>query len=50
MFVVGIPVKIIVGMLVLAGSVTLFVGLSKEITAQIFSFIDQMFRYLGSTA
>ena len=50
MFVVGIPLKIIVGMLVLAGTLTLFVGLSKEITAQMFEFIDQMFQYLGSVA
>ena len=50
MFVVGIPLKIIVGLVVLAGSLTLFVGLSREITAQTFSFIDQMFLYLGGAS
>jgi flagellar biosynthetic protein FliR len=50
MFVVGIPVKIIVGLIVLAGTFTLFTDLSKEITAQTFSYIDQMFAYFGSAA
>lgn len=50
MFVVGIPVKILVGLVVLAGTLTLFVGLSREITAQMFAFIDRMFSYLGSVS
>jgi flagellar biosynthetic protein FliR len=48
MFVVGIPLKIIVGLIVLSGSFAMFVGFSKEITAQTFSLIDTMFSYLGS--
>jgi flagellar biosynthetic protein FliR len=50
MFVVGIPVKIIVGLIVLAGTFSLFVDLSKEITEQMFSYIDMMFQYIGSVA
>jgi len=50
MFVVGIPMKIIVGLIVLAGTFTLFVDLSKEITEQMFYYINQMFQYLGSAA
>lgn len=49
MFVVGIPLKIIVGLLVLAGTFYLFLDLSKVITSQMFSLIDQMFACLGST-
>ena len=48
MFVVGIPLKILVGLIVLSGSLTLFVGFSKEITAQMFSLIDTMFQFLRS--
>lgn len=48
MFVVGIPVKIIVGLIVLGGTLTLFVDLSKQITSQTFEYIDLMFNYLES--
>lgn len=48
MFVVGIPLKIIVGLLVLAGTFPLFMDLSREITAQMFSLIDQAFACIGS--
>jgi flagellar biosynthetic protein FliR len=48
MFVVGIPLKIVVGLLVLAGTFPLFMDLSKEITAQMFSLINQAFACIGS--
>lgn len=48
MFVVGIPLKILVGLIVLAGTFTLFVGFSREITAQMFSLINTMFDSLRS--
>lgn len=48
MFVVGIPLKIVVGLLVLAGTFPLFMDLSREITAQMFSLIDQAFACIGS--
>lgn len=50
MFVVGIPLKILVGLVVLAGTFSLFVGISKEITTQMFGFIDLMFDSLRSVA
>lgn len=48
MFVVGIPLKIVVGLLVLAGTFPLFMDLSREITAQMFSLINQAFACIGS--
>lgn len=48
MFVVGIPLKIVVGLLVLAGTFPLFMDLNKEITAQMFSFMNQAFACIGS--
>jgi len=50
MFVIGIPLKILVGLVVLAGTFSLFIGMSKEITAQMFGFIDTMFDALRSVA
>lgn len=49
MFVVGIPVKIIVGLLMLAVTLTVFADFSRVILNQSFDYIDEMFRYLGST-
>lgn len=46
MFVVGLPVKIIVGLLVLGGALTVFADFSKGIFGMAFDFIDKMFGYL----
>lgn len=50
MFVVGIPLKILVGLTVFAGTFALFVGFSRELTAQMFDLINSMFSYLRSAA
>ncbi len=45
MFVVGIPLKIVVGLIVLMGTFAIFVGFSREITDQMFGYIETMFQY-----
>ncbi|MPM25664.1 hypothetical protein SDC9_72162 [bioreactor metagenome] len=48
MFVVGIPVKIIIGLLMLALTLTVFADFSKIIINKAFDMIGTMFEYLGS--
>lgn len=48
MFVVGIPHKIIIGLLVLIGTLTIFGDFSRELTEKMFDFIEQMFAYIRS--
>ncbi len=50
MFVVGIPVKIIVGLIMLIFSVTIFADFSKGIFAKAFDYIEIMFSFLSGTA
>ncbi|MGE4484079.1 MAG: flagellar biosynthetic protein FliR [Oscillospiraceae bacterium] len=47
MFVIGIPVKIFVGLLVLAASVPVFVGLSNTIFTAMFSAAEKVFDTFG---
>lgn len=49
MFVVGIPLKIIMGLLVLALTMTVFADFSRIIFTKAFDYIGMMFEYLGST-
>lgn len=46
MFVVGIPVKILVGLVVLGTTFTMFIGFSGEMMNTMFRYIDQMFAYI----
>ena len=50
MFVVGIPVKIIVGLLVLALSLTAFADFSNAIFSRLFDYIGALFQYLESAS
>jgi len=50
MFVVGIPFKIIVGLLVLGLTLTVFADFTKVIFTTAFDYIGIMFDYLGSAA
>jgi flagellar biosynthetic protein FliR len=43
-FVVGFPIKIMVGFIVLMVCIPVFVGLSSEIFNEMFDFIDELFR------
>lgn len=43
MFVIGIPLKIVIGLAVLAGSLSLFTAFSRELGNQMFGMIDAMF-------
>lgn len=50
MFVVGIPLKIVVGLLVLALTLTVFADFSKVIFTQAFTYVGRMFDCLGGAA
>ena len=49
MFVVGIPLKLIVGLLMLGLTLALFVNFTKDIFATTFDYIGTMFQYLEGT-
>ncbi len=49
MFVVGIPLKIIIGLMVLAGTLAIFGDISRELTEQMFTLIENMFEFFRST-
>jgi flagellar biosynthetic protein FliR len=48
MFVIGIPVKIIIGLFMLILTLTVFADFSKVIISKAFDMIGMMFNYLGS--
>jgi flagellar biosynthetic protein FliR len=48
MFVVGIPLKIIIGLVVLALTLTVFADVSNAVFTKAFDYIGMMFEYLGS--
>lgn len=48
MFVVGIPLKILIGLIVLMGTLTIFADFSRELTEEIFAYIESMFDYFRS--
>ncbi|MPM35487.1 hypothetical protein SDC9_82080 [bioreactor metagenome] len=48
MFVVGIPLKLIVGLLMFALTLTVFADFSKLVFTKAFEYIDLFFLYLGS--
>jgi flagellar biosynthesis protein FliR len=50
MFVVGIPLKIIVGLIVMLMTFTLFANFTKDLFTMMFNYIGVMFDNLGSTA
>ena len=49
MFVVGIPIKIIIGLIMLILTVTIFADFSKGIFSKAFEYIELMFGYLSGT-
>lgn len=50
MFVIGIPVKIFVGLVVLAASVPVFAGLSNTIFSDMFGAVEKLFETFGVAA
>ncbi|SHH83403.1 flagellar biosynthetic protein FliR [Sporobacter termitidis DSM 10068] len=50
MFVVGIPIKIIVGLVVMLMTFSLFANFTKDIFTQMFNYIGVMFDHLAGTA
>ena len=49
MFVVGIPLKTIVGLVVLITTLSIFTSFSRELTNEMFEFIGEMFSHIKST-
>jgi flagellar biosynthesis protein FliR len=49
MFVVGIPVKIIVGLIVMMMTFSLFANFTKDIFSMMFNYVGVMFNRLAGT-